>query len=151
MTMHIISPEFAEGGDIPSKFTCDGEDKAPPLHWDGVPGGARSLALIVDDPDARNTWVHWLVYNLPPSVEGLPGGIKGGKIPAGARVGINDWRRVDWGGPCPPSGRHRYFFKLYALDTELPDLGRVSRDDVVRAMRGHVLAEASLMGGYRHH
>jgi hypothetical protein len=150
MTLHISSPEFTEGGDIPSQFTCDGEDKAPPLHWDGIPAGARSLALIVDDPDARNTWVHWVVYNLPPTLDGLPGGIKGGALPHSAQVGVNDWHRADWGGPCPPKGRHRYFFKLYALDTLLPDMGLASKEALLQAMRGHVLAEASLMGGYRH-
>lgn len=151
MTMHITSPAFTEGGDIPSKYTCDGDDSAPVLHWDGVPSGTHSLALIVDDPDAPgNIWVHWVVYNLPPTANGLPGGTKGGAIPSGAQVGVNDWHRADWGGPCPPSGRHRYVFRLYALDTLLPDLGHASKEQVLQAMRGHVLAEAALMGGYRH-
>lgn len=151
MTMHITSPAFVDGGNIPNKFTCDGEGAAPSLHWDGVPEGTRSLALIVDDPDARkSTWVHWVVYNLPPTSLGLPGGSKGGELPSGAQVGTNDWHHAEWAGPCPPSGRHRYFFKLYALDTVLPELGHASKAEVLAAMRGHVLAEAQLVGGYQH-
>lgn len=155
MTMRITSSAFTEGGDIPRQFTCDGEDSAPALRWEGVPEGAYSLVLIVDDPDApdpaapKRTWVHWLLYNLPPGCGGLPGGMRGGALPEGARVGLNDWTRADWGGPCPPVGRHRYFFKLFALDCELPDLGHVSKDQLLRAMHGHVLAEAQLVGGYQ--
>jgi Raf kinase inhibitor-like YbhB/YbcL family protein len=154
--MQITSPAFPDQGDIPSRYTCDGADEAPALNWTGVPAAARSLVLIVDDPDApdpkapKMTWVHWVLYNLPPASGGLPGGRKGGELPAGTRVGLNDWKRADWGGPCPPIGRHRYYFKLYALDTVLPDLGHVTKAQLEQAISGHVLAEARLMGGYQH-
>ncbi len=156
MTMKIASPAFVEGGEIPRQYTCDGEDYSPALHWEGVPVGTKSLALIVDDPDApdpaapKMTWVHWVVYNMPPSVVGLPEGADAASLPPGTRDGINDWKREGWGGPCPPVGRHRYFFKLYALDTELPDLGLATKNKVLQAMIGHVLAEAQLVGTYQH-
>ena len=155
MTLQISSPDFSDNGDIPSRFSCDGADEAPALNWAGVPAGTLSLALIVDDPDApdpaapKMTWVHWVLYNLPPACSGLPGGRKGGALPEGTQVGVNDWKRTDWGGPCPPIGRHRYYFKLYALDTVLSDLGQVTKGQLEQAMRGHVLAEARLVGGYQ--
>jgi len=156
MTMKIASPAFVEGGEIPRQYTCDGEDFSPALHWGGVPVGTKSLALIVDDPDApdpaapKMTWVHWVVYNIPPSVVGLPEGADAASLPPVTRQGLNDWKRAGWGGPCPPVGRHRYFFKLYALDTELPDLGLATKNKVLQAMVGHVLAEAQLVGTYQH-
>lgn len=151
--MELHSPAFEPGAEIPVRHTCEGDDVAPPLHWRGVPSGAASLALIVDDPDApdpaapRMTWVHWVVVDLPPGATGLPEG--GRPLPAGAREGLNDWRRTGYGGPCPPIGRHRYVFKLYALDTTLPALVRPTKADVERAMHGHVLAKAELVGTYR--
>ncbi len=154
MSFTIHSPAFEEGGSIPSKYTCDGEDVSPPLQWQGVPAGTRSLALIVDDPDApdprapRMTWVHWVLYDLPADSSGLPEAVSA--LPPGTREGINDWKRTGYGGPCPPIGRHRYFFKLYALDTVLPDLGEPTKEELLRAMEGHVLGEAVLMGTYAH-
>jgi Raf kinase inhibitor-like YbhB/YbcL family protein len=155
MTFTLVSPAFAHQGEIPSRFTCDGADVSPPLRWSGVPGAAKSLMLIVDDPDAPDpaapqmTWVHWLLYNLPVTVDGLPEGVAASALPSGARAGRNDWKRSGYGGPCPPIGRHRYFFKLYALDIALPDLAEPSKARLEKAMRTHVLAEAVLVGTYR--
>lgn len=151
--MELRSSAIAPNGEIPRRHTCEGDDSAPPLHWDGVPSAARSLVLIVDDPDApdpaapRQTWVHWVLLDLPPDSAGLPAG--GRPLPAGARPGLNDWHRPDYGGPCPPTGRHRYFFKLYALDTTLPALQQPTKAAVERAMQGHVLASAELLGTYQ--
>ncbi len=156
MSLKITSPVFSHMGEIPRKFTCDGEDISPPLQWSGVPGDCRSLVLIVDDPDApdpdapKMTWVHWLLYNLPASSEGLTEAINDTALPAGTLPGINSWGRTGYGGPCPPIGRHRYFFKLYALDTQLPDLRRPEKEDLLENMDGHILAEAELIGTYQH-
>jgi Raf kinase inhibitor-like YbhB/YbcL family protein len=154
---HLTSPAFSSNGPIPSQYTCDGEELSPPLAWEGVPAGAASLALIVDDPDApdpaapKRVWVHWLLYNVDPQQGGLVEGA-GNTSPVGrARSGLNDGGRTGYQGPCPPIGRHRYFFRLFALDTLLPDLGpRAHRADLERAMKGHVLATAVLMGTYAH-
>lgn len=149
--MKLTSPAFEPGGAIPAEHTCDSHDVAPELKWDGAPAGTRTLALIVDDPDApdpkapRMTYVHWVVYDIPAGATGLP---VGGRIPAGARDGTNDWKRTGYGGPCPPIGRHRYFFKLYALDIQLGDLGTPTKKRLLQAMEGHVLAHAELMGTY---
>jgi Raf kinase inhibitor-like YbhB/YbcL family protein len=149
--MKITSTVFADNGAIPAVHTCEGHDRAPPLQFGGVPAGAKSLALIVDDPDApdpaapKMTWVHWVVYDLPPSTSGLP---EGGALPAGARDGLNDWKRIGYGGPCPPVGRHRYFFKLYALDTTLSFAHPPTKQQLEQAMKGHVLAHAELIGTY---
>ncbi len=154
MALTIESPAFAHRGAIPSKYTCDGDDISPPLSWSGVPQGAKSLVLIVDDPDApdpaapRMTWVHWVLYNLPPDSTGLPEGVKSEDLPAGTKEGVNDWKRTGYGGPCPPIGRHRYFFKLYALDRVLPDLSRPTKAQLENAMKGHVLEQAELVGTY---
>jgi hypothetical protein len=154
MGLALTSPAFAAGGDIPALFTCEGSDISPPLEWTGVPGAAQSLVLIVDDPDApdpkapKMTWVHWVLYDIPPTARGLPQGTTASDLPAGAREGVNDWKRTGYGGPCPPIGRHRYFHKLYALDTLLPDLGRPTKAQVEAAMKGHILAQAELMGTY---
>lgn len=127
---------------------------SPPLSWRGVPPGTRTLALVVDDPDApdpdapKMTWVHWVVYNLPPDSPGLAEGASR-TLPAGARDGRNDWKRTGYGGPCPPVGRHRYFHKLYALDVELPDLREPTKAQLEAAMKGHVLAQTELVGTYR--
>ncbi len=156
MPLSVTSPAFVPGGPIPRPYTCDGADRSPPLRWSGVPAGARSLVLIVDDPDApdpeapRMTWVHWVLYNLPPTASELPEGADPDRLPPGTRHGLNDWKRADYGGPCPPVGRHRYFHKLYALDTVLPDLGpRATKAEVERAMAGHVIEGAELVGTYQ--
>ena len=147
----LTSTAFAEGGAIPKRYTCEGEDISPPLAWSSVPKDTRSLALIVDDPDApdpaapKRTFVHWVLYDVPPSV----GGIAEGRPPAGGRQGRSDFGRAGYGGPCPPIGRHRYVHKLYALDTILGDLGQPTKADLEKAMQGHVLAEARLTGTYQ--
>jgi len=152
MAFAIMSPSFADQAEIPSQYTCEGKDIAPPLSWSDVPAGTKSLAIIVDDPDApdpkapRTTWVHWVVVDIPPSATGLP---EGGALPPGARAGKNDWKRTGYGGPCPPIGRHRYFFKLYALDTTLPALKAPTKAELEAAMRGHVLGQAQLVGTYQ--
>jgi Raf kinase inhibitor-like YbhB/YbcL family protein len=155
MTMTVTSTAFQHGGTIPTRHTCQGPDESPPLAWSGVPSNAKSLALIVDDPDApdpaapKTTWVHWVVYNLPPGVSGLSEGVSSASLPSGAQAGNNDWQHAAYGGPCPPVGRHRYFFKLYALDTTLPDLGHPDKAALEKAMKGHVIAHAELMGTYQ--
>lgn len=149
MSFSLKSTAFSDGGEIPSKYTCEGGDVSPPLAWDGVPENTRSLVLIVDDPDApdpaapKMTWVHWVLYNLPPETSGLP---EGGGLPAGTRQGLNDWNRTGYGGPCPPIGRHRYFHKLYALDTVLQGLHHPQKAQLEKAMKGHVIAETRLVG-----
>jgi Raf kinase inhibitor-like YbhB/YbcL family protein len=154
MALVIQSPAFARGGAIPRHFTCDDDDVSPALEWSGAPAGTKSFALIVDDPDApdpqapKMVYVHWVLYNLPPTAAGLPEGVSTNQLPRGTRNGTNDWKRTGYGGPCPPIGRHRYFFKLYALDTQLPDIGPATKADVEGAMRGHVLEQAELMGTY---
>lgn len=150
-SMRITSPAFKNGDEIPTKYTCEGINVSPPLTWTDVPPHTKSLALIVDDPDAPDpeapttTWVHWVVTDLPPDRDGLHENL--GRLAHG-RVGLNDWKRAAWGGPCPPIGRHRYVFKLYALDRVL-ELARPTKRDVERAMAGHVLAEATLVGTYK--
>lgn len=155
MTLKLTSTAFSHLGPIPTLHTCDGRDVSPPLEWTGVPLGTKSLALIVSDPDApdpaapKMTWVHWVLYNLPVDSTGLQQGIAGANLPAGTREGVNDWHRTGYGGPCPPIGRHRYFFKLLALDTILPDLGKPAKAALEKAMQGHVLADTELMGTYQ--
>jgi Raf kinase inhibitor-like YbhB/YbcL family protein len=152
MALTLTSADFQPNGEIPTQHTCEGQDLAPALTWSGVPQGAKSLALIVDDPDApdpkapRMTWVHWVLYNLPSNSKGIP---RGGKdLPPGTREANNDWKRTGYGGPCPPIGRHRYFFKLYALDITLPDLKNATKPDVEKAMNGHVIEKVELIGTY---
>ncbi len=153
MPLTLNSAAFAHNGPIPRRFTCDGEDISPPLAWSGVSDQTRSLTLVVDDPDAPDpaapklTWVHWLLYNLPPDTTGLPEAVD--TLPPGTLAGRNDWKRTGYGGPCPPVGRHRYFFKLYALDTVLPDLNEPNKPALLRAMQGHVLASTELVGTYQ--
>lgn len=151
MSIPLTSTAFEEGGMIPKKYTCDGKDISPPLTWGTVPEGAKSLALIADDPDApRGTWVHWVMYNIPPSLQGLPEAVPAEKTLAdGARQGTNDFRKIGYGGPCPPGGTHRYFFKLYALDQEMAVDPGMTKDQLLKAMQGHILAEAQLMGNYK--
>ena len=152
MTLTITSPVIQSGRNIPAEYTCEGRDVSPPLEWHGVPAGTLSLALIVDDPDAPDpaaptrTWVHWLLYNLPPDCAGLAEAVA--TLPSGALEGQNDWHRTGYGGPCPPVGRHRYLHKLYALDTVLPDLQQPTKARLEAAMKGHILAEAVLVGTY---
>ena len=153
-TLVLSSTSFAADGPIPMNHTCEGEDLSPQLSWSGVPKGAKSLVLIVDDPDApdpaapKMTWVHWVLYDIPTSVTALP---KGGStaLPAGTREGLNDWKRTGYGGPCPPIGRHRYFHKLYALDVELGELPVADKPTVEAAMAGHILATGELVGTYQ--
>ncbi|MGB7598150.1 MAG: YbhB/YbcL family Raf kinase inhibitor-like protein [Gallionella sp.] len=155
MTMKIVSPSFGQNGAIPTRHTCDGTNVSPALEWTGVPAGTKSLALIVDDPDAPDpaapnmTWVHWVLYNIPPETNGLAEGIAEKNLPARTLQGVNDWHRNGYGGPCPPAGRHRYFFKLYALDTVLPDLKHPAKAALEKAIRGHVIGQAELIGLYQ--
>jgi hypothetical protein len=145
--VRLESASFREGEPIPKEHSRDGADSHPALAWSGAPKGVRSFALICDDPDApRGRWVHWILYDIPPSASGLPEGVS--SLPAGTREGLNDWKRTGYGGPCPPIGRHRYFFKLYALDGALGDLGAPTKAKLEAAMKGHVLAEGRLMGTY---
>ena len=153
MSITITSSAFAQNASIPKLYTCEGKDISPPLAWSGAPANAKSLVLIVDDPDAPDpaapqmTWVHWVVYNLPPGSTGLPEAVKA--LPAGTLEGLNDWQRTGYGGPCPPIGRHRYFHKLYALDRVLPDLGKPTKQKLEQAMKGHIIAQGQLVGTYQ--
>ena len=152
MPLTLTSSAFDANGPIPPVYTCDGNDVSPPLAWSSVPAGAASLTLIVDDPDApdpaapQRTWVHWVLYNIKPEVGALEQGAR--QLPAGTHEGTNDFKRTAYGGPCPPIGRHRYFFKLYALDVPLPDLHKPTKAQLEHAIEGHVLAKAELMGTY---
>lgn len=157
MNMTIQSPAFDHLKDIPARHTCQGMDTSPPLSWSGLPPGTRSLALIVDDPDAPDPaapemiFVHWVLYNIPPDVDGLEEGAAPAGLPLDTEQGMNDWHDKTWGGPCPPVGRHRYFFKLYALNTTLPHLRHPTKGTLEEAMHGHILAQAELIGLYRKH
>ncbi len=154
MALTLRSSAFIDGDEIPSTYTCEGENIAPPLEWDGVPKHTRSLVLIVDDPDApdpkapRMTWVHWVLYNIPPGAAGVPHGATSGDLPPGTEEGLNDWKETGYGGPCPPIGRHRYFHKLYALDKELEGMGKPTKAQIEAAMKEHVIAKAELVGTY---
>jgi Raf kinase inhibitor-like YbhB/YbcL family protein len=150
--MQLTSSAFNEGGNIPARHTCDDKDMSPPLKWNGVPAGARSLALIMDDPDAPGgTWAHWVIYGLPAADGELSEGAAKSKVlPNGARQGVNDFKRVGYGGPCPPPGRaHHYFFKIYALDTTLELQPGATKKDVEKAAGSHILAQGRLMGIYQ--
>ena len=155
MAMEILSPAFDHNGDIPTRYTCQGEDISPPLAWSGIPHETKSLVLIVDDPDApdpeapKMIWVHWVLYNLPPDSAGLPEGVV--DLPPGTGEGLNDWNDTGYGGPCPPIGRHRYFHKLFALDTVLEGLDRPTKGDLETVMAGSILARAELVGTYKKH
>ncbi len=154
MALSLTSSAFKPGDTIPSKYTCEGDDVSPPLVIDGVPEGTKSLALLIVDPDAPDpkaptrVWAHWLVYNLPPDTKGLPENASRTGLPKGAVTGLNDWKQASYGGPCPPIGRHRYFHKLYALDTTLPAKA-LTKAELEAAMKGHVVAQAELMGTYQ--
>jgi len=155
MALALTSTAFSHNGPIPKFYTCQGKDISPALAWNGLPEGTRSVALIVDDPDApdpaapKRTWVHWVLYNIPPSATGLAQAVAPAALPPGTREGTNDWKRTGYGGPCPPIGRHRYFHKLYALDVVLPDLKQPTKAALEKAMQGHVLAKVELMGTYQ--
>jgi len=156
MAFSLRSASFEHEGAIPAKHTCQGDGTAPALAWSDAPPGTKSFALIVDDPDApdprapKTTWVHWVLYNLPAATTALPEAATAPDLPPGTQEGINDFGHAGYGGPCPPIGRHRYFHKLYALDVVLADLrkAKVKKADLETAMRGHVLAEAQLVGTY---
>jgi Raf kinase inhibitor-like YbhB/YbcL family protein len=150
-----LSSNFEANGSIAARHTCEGEDLSPPLSWSGVPEGTKSLVLVLDDPDApdparpQRVFVHWVLYNIPPSAAGLPEGVSEADLPPGTLEGRNDWNRKGYGGPCPPIGRHRYFHKLYALDPVLPDLGAPRKAEVDRAVEGHVIESTELVGTYQ--
>ena len=153
--MHLTSTAFTDGSEIPMKYTQDGADVSPPLAWSDVPPGTRSLALVVDDPDApdpaapQRTWVHWVLYNIPPDASGLPANVPPQDLPTGTRIGENDWKEARYGGPCPPIGRHRYFFKLYALSEELSELGPVTKAHLEKAMDEYIIEQAEMIGTYQ--
>jgi hypothetical protein len=155
MSLTLISPSFKHAGMIPARHTCDGQNNSPQLAWAGVPAGTKSLVLIVDDPDApdpaapKMTWVHWLLYNIPPQATGLPEGVAAKDLPAGTLQGTNDWQRTGYGGPCPPVGNHRYFHKLYAPNTVLPDLNHPTKAALEKAMQNHVITHTELVGFYQ--
>ncbi len=155
MSMSLKSADFVHQGEIPQQFTCQGDDSSPALSWSGAPAPTKSLVLIVDDPDApdpanpKMTWVHWVLYNIPPTISELPQAVAASKLPGSTRQGKNDWKRTGYGGPCPPIGRHRYFHKLYALDIELPDLNQPTKAQLEAAMKGHILEQAELIGTYQ--
>ena len=159
LTIQLRSSAFADGGVIPKTFTCDGAERSPPLEWSGVPASARSLALLCDDPDApMGTWSHWIAFDLPPDVKALREGIpaeetfsvvEGGEPARTARQGRNDFDKTGYGGPCPPSGTHRYFFRLYALDARLELRSTATRADLLKAIKGRILAEGRLIGKYQ--
>lgn len=154
MTLSLTSPSFSHQGMIPAHHTCDGEDSSPELVWTGVPESTKSLVLIIDDPDApdpqapKMTWVHWILYNIPATTNKLPAQVPSAGLPADTLEGINDWGRIGYGGPCPPIGTHRYFHKLYALNTMLPDLNRPTKAILEQAMQSHIIAQAELIGWY---
>lgn len=155
MPLKLSSPAFDNETEIPVRHTCEGDDVSPALEWTGAPRDTKSFVLIVDDPDApdpaapKRVWTHWVLYDMPATAGGLGEDVSPDDLPDGTREGLNDWDRNGWGGPCPPIGRHRYFHKLYALDAMLGDLGRPTKKDVEKAMEGHVLEMAELMGTYQ--
>jgi Raf kinase inhibitor-like YbhB/YbcL family protein len=154
-SLALTSPTFTQGASIPSKYTCEGDDLSPPLIWTGAPSGTKSFAMIVDDPDAPDpakpqmVYVHWVLYNVPASTTSLPENATKSGLPNGAVQGKNDWDKPQYGGPCPPIGRHRYFFKLFALDSELTGLSAPTKTDLLKAMEGHILGQCELMGTYQ--
>jgi len=150
-TLRVLSSAFKEGGMIPQRYACDGEDISPPLSWEAVPEGTRSIALIVDDPDApRGTFVHWVLYDLPANLRELPEKLPREKtLPGGGTQGTNSFGKIGYGGPCPPSGTHRYFFKVYALNAQTNLAPGKSKEDLLETMEGHILAQGQIMGRYK--
>ncbi len=157
VALTLTSTSFSHNDEIPARHTCDDRDVSPELSWTKIPDGTKSLVLIVDDPDApdpaapKMTWVHWMLYNIPPDASSLPEGVGAKDLPPGTLQGLNDWQRTGYGGPCPPVGSHRYFHKLYALDTLLPNLKHPTKAILEKAMEGHVIAHVELIGRYRRH
>lgn len=151
MTIQVSSPAFQQAGMIPRQYTGTGQDISPPLHWEPIPAGTQSFALICDDPDAPGgTWVHWVIWNIPPQAKGLAEKIPADpSLPDGCKQGLNDFQRYGYGGPAPPSGTHRYCFKVYALDAQLDLPTGATKADLLKAMQGHILAQGTLMGKYR--
>ena len=151
MAIKVISTAFQEGGMIPKQYTCDDQNISPPLEWDSVPANAKTLALIADDPDAPGkTWVHWVVFDMPATTKSLPENVPAQEtIAGGGKQGTTDFRRIGYGGPCPPGGTHRYYFKVYALDKELGLDNKTTKDQLLKAMEGHTLAQGQLMGKYK--
>ena len=151
MKITVTSNAFKDGGMIPGKYTCDGDDMSPPIDWSGLPPETKSIAMISDDPDApMGTWVHWVIFNMPPQLKGLPEDVQPDKVlENGAVQGMNDSRQIGYGGPCPPAGVHRYFFKVYALDTKVSLGPAATKKDLEKAMVGHILSEGQLMGRYK--
>jgi Raf kinase inhibitor-like YbhB/YbcL family protein len=155
VSIKITSTAFQPNGSIPSKYTCEDRDLSPPLAWSGAPPGTKTFALIVDDPDApdpekpQRVYVHWVLYNIPATTIALPENASKKGLPKGTVQGKNDWGKAEYGGPCPPIGRHRYFFKLYALDIEVSGLSGPTKGDLERVMKGHVLDSAELIGTYQ--
>ena len=153
MTLILESSAFKNTKPIPDIYTCTAKDISPPLNWLGLPENTQSIALIMDDPDApdpqapKMTWVHWVVYNIPSNVTHFPENMR--SLPKGCIEGLNDWKKTGYGGPCPPVGRHRYYYKVYALDTVLPDLGHITKSQLEIAMKGHILAQTELVGTYK--
>lgn len=150
MAIKVESAAFEHGARIPARFTCDGDDTSPPIRWSGLPAGTQSLVLISDDPDAPvGTWDHWVIFNIPGNSNGLDEGVpRVGELSDGSRQGRNSWRRLGYGGPCPPSGTHRYYFRLFALDSALKLEAGSDKKQVQQAMQGHILAEGELLGLY---
>ena len=154
-SLKLSSSAFSEGGSMDSRYTCEGEDLSPDLSWTGAPQNTKSFALIVDDPDApdpaapKMVYVHWVLFNIPAGTTGLPENATKSGLPAGAIQGTNDWKKQQYGGPCPPIGRHRYFFKLFALDAELTGLSAPTKPELLKAMEGHILAQTELIGTYQ--
>lgn len=154
MSLAVSSSAFAQNAEIPATYTCEGQEVSPPLSWSGAPATTKSFAVIADDPDApdpkapKMTYVHWVLYDIPASVTSLDENVAK-QLPSGAQQGMNDGKRTGYGGPCPPIGRHRYFFKVYALDTTLGDIGSPTKATLESAMKGHVLAQGELVGTYQ--
>ena len=151
MEIKITSSAFDEGGIIPSKYTCDGINISPPLKWELLPDNTKSIAIICDDPDApMGTWVHWVIYDIPSGITELPENIPDDKkLNIGAVQGKNDFKKIGYGGPCPPGGTHRYFFKIYALDKALNLKPGITKSELLKAMENHILAKGQLMGKYK--
>lgn len=155
MSLTLTSPSFTHQKEMPAKYTCQGENVSPALSWQNVPAGTRSLVLIIDDPDApdpeapKMTWDHWIIYNISPESKGIPENTSQASL--GALAGLNSWNKTAYGGPCPPIGKHRYFHKLYALDIKFEDLKNPTKDKLLYKMKGHILAQAELIGLYQKH